>query len=224
MNAQVIGILPEKACIIWLHGLGADAADMAGLAAQMRIPTTRFKHVFLEAPFRAITINNGMRMRAWYDIVGDKLTAREDEQGIHDAEQQILTAVDEQIAAGFSTQQIFIAGFSQGGAMALYTALNQPKPLAGVVILSAYLPLARETRGLMPKDVPLFIACGRSDPLVLPQWTQETQHWLKNHGYHKIAWYDYPMQHTICHQEIVDLSCWFIEQLQTFKIPRGLQQ
>ena len=217
MNVQSIGIPLEKACIIWLHGLGADASDMAGLAAQMRIPAASCKHVFLDAPFRAITINNGMRMRAWYDIVGDKLTDREDEQGISEAQQQILTAVDEQIVAGFDSKQIFLAGFSQGGAMALYTALHQPKPLAGVVMLSAYLPLARQASALMPKDTPLFMACGRFDPLVLPKWTQETLNWIKNHGYHKVSWYEYSMQHTICHEEIADLSCWFIEQLEGIK-------
>lgn len=217
MNVQAIGIPSEKACIIWLHGLGADSSDMAGLAAQLRIPAASFKHIFLDAPFRAITINNGMRMRAWYDIVGDKLTDREDEQGIHEAEQQILTAVNEQIVAGFTSQQIFLAGFSQGGAMALYTALNYSKPIAGVVVLSGYLPLAREARALMPKDTPLFMACGRFDPLVLPQWTQETQNWVINHGYNKVDWYEYSMQHTICHEEIADLSCWFLAQLEGIK-------
>lgn len=217
MNVQSIGIPPQKACIIWLHGLGADASDMAGLVSQLRIPAASFKHVFLDAPFRAVTINNGIRMRAWYDIVGDKLTDREDEQGIGEAQQQILTAVDEQIAAGFSAQQIFLAGFSQGGAMALYTALNQSKPLAGVVVLSGYLPLVKEVRASMPKDTPLFMACGRFDPIVLPQWTQATLNWVKNQGYHTIAWYEYSMQHTICHEEIADLSCWLLLQMEGIK-------
>jgi phospholipase/carboxylesterase len=214
LNVQSTPIPPQKACIIWLHGLGADGSDMAGLAAQMRIPATNFKHVFLDAPFRSITINNGMRMRAWYDIVGDKLTDRQDEQGIGEAQQQILTAIDEQIVAGFTTQQIFLAGFSQGGAMALYTALNQSKPLAGVVMLSGYLPLAKNVSELLPKTTPLFMACGRFDPIVLPQWTKETLTWVKGHGYQKIDWYEYSMQHTICHEEIVDLSCWLTLQME----------
>ena len=217
MNVQRIEIPPQKGCIIWLHGLGADSSDMVGLAAQLRIPAANFKHVFLDAPFRAITINNGMRMRAWYDIVGDKLTDREDERGIHEAQQQILTAVDEQLAAGFTAKQIFIAGFSQGGAMALYTALHQVKPLAGVVVLSAYLPLSRQACALLPKETPLFIACGRFDPLVLPEWTKATRDWVSNHGYHQIGWYEYSMQHTICHEEIADLSCWLIERAEGIK-------
>lgn len=217
MNSQNVNAPQEKACIIWLHGLGADSSDMVGLAEQLRVPAASFKHVFLDAPFRAITINHGMRMRAWYDIVGDKLNDREDEQGILEAQQQIMTAVDEQVVAGFSVQQIFLAGFSQGGAMALYTALHQSRRLAGVVVLSAYLPLARQARALMPKETPIFMAAGRFDPLVLPQWTQETSNWLKNHGHKQISWHEYAMQHTICHEEIVDLSCWLVEQMEGIK-------
>jgi phospholipase/carboxylesterase len=205
---------PEKACIIWLHGLGADSSDMVGLAGQLRVPAGSCKSVFLDAPIRPVSINNGMRMRAWYDIVGSELTDREDEPGICQSQQQIMTAVDEQIAAGFTAQQIFLAGFSQGGAMALYSALQQKNALGGVIVLSAYLPLARQACALLAKKTPLFLACGRFDPIVLPGWTQETLKWLEAHGYTNVAWHEYAMQHAICHEEMADLSCWLHAQIE----------
>ena len=218
MNVQANQSTPqEKACIIWMHGLGADSSDMSGLASQLRVPGSYCKHVFLDAPLRAVTINNGMRMCAWYDIVGFQLTDREDEQGIHESQQQIVTAIEEQLVAGFSSQQIFLAGFSQGGAMALYTALHQSKGLAGVVVLSAYLPLALKVRALLGKETPFFVACGKFDPVVSPLWSKGAVSWLKEHGYQNIAWHEYAMQHSICHEEIADLSTWLLTQIEGIK-------
>lgn len=197
-----------QACIIWMHGLGADASDMAGLAEQLMLDGLAVRHVFMDAPIRPVTLNNGMAMPAWYDITGVQLTDREDREGIV-ASQALITEVIETLCGeGFSSKQIFLAGFSQGGAMALYTGLHYAKPLAGIISLSAYLPLATELKARQARDIPVFIGAGRFDPLVLPQWTQQTVEGLKAAGYNKLSCHDYPMEHAVCIDEIKDLSQW----------------
>lgn len=214
MNVQNEKRIEARACIIWLHGLGANSSDMVSLAEQLCVPVGTFKHVFLDAPMRKITINQGMLMPAWYDIVGGNLTDREDETGIVESQRQILAAVDDLLAQGFLSQQIFLAGFSQGGAMALYTALHQSSRLGGIVVLSAYLPLAHQALALLPKEVPLFLACGRFDPIVLPAWSKATVNWLVQHEYQCIAAHEYAMSHSVCHEEIGDLSSWLFKQIE----------
>ena len=197
-----------KACVIWMHGLGADGKDMEGVAHQLPF-VVPVRHVFIDAPVRAITLNNGMSMRAWYDIRGMKLTDREDKEGICQSEQLINDVILQQIADGFEPSAIFLAGFSQGGAMALFTALRQTIPLAGVISLSAYLPLALEcNKPSLIKTTPIFIAAGRFDPIVLPDWTKQSLMWLRDHDFQDIAWHDYPMEHSICFEEIRDLAGW----------------
>ncbi len=145
MNTVVIEpVQKAQACMIWMHGLGAGADDMAGLAKQLPLKHMPVRHVALNAPVRPVTLNQGMSMPAWYDITGFSLTDREDKAGILASEQIILDVIKAQIADGFSPSTIFLAGFSQGGAMALFTALRTEVALGGVIALSAYLPLASE--------------------------------------------------------------------------------
>lgn len=203
-----------QACVIWMHGLGADASDMSGLAGQLMLNDVAIRHVFLDAPIRPVTLNSGMQMRAWYDIIGLQLTDREDREGIIKSQTHILKIVDSQVAQGFSSNQIFLAGFSQGGAMALYTALQMFTPLAGVISLSAYLPLAAECKLELPKNTPMFLAYGRYDPLVLPVWSKQTVDWLVTSGYCNLTAHDYPMEHAICAEEIKDLSSWLVTQVK----------
>lgn len=203
-----------QACIIWMHGLGADASDMAGLAEQLVIEDVAFRHVFIDAPVRNVTLNNNMAMRAWYDITGLELTDREDKEGVLASMEIIHKVINTQIKAGFSAKQIFLAGFSQGGAMALYTALNNSLPLAGVITLSAYLPLAAESKADLPRATPMFIASGLYDPIVLPAWTHLSTQWLASAGYEQITFSSYPMEHSICAAEINDLSRWLITQVK----------
>lgn len=203
-----------QACVIWMHGLGADASDMTGLAQQLPLDDLPLRHVFMDAPVRPVTLNNGMAMRAWYDILGMKLTDREDKEGILASEGLIRQVVDEQIKAGFSSKQIFLAGFSQGGAMALYTALHMSEPLGGVIALSGYLPLASQCKSELPKNTPIFIAGGQYDPIVLPLWVKQTAEWLAGVGYTELTEHYYLMEHSICMEEIKDLSSWLRAQVK----------
>lgn len=205
---------PAQACVIWMHGLGADASDMMGLSDQLLINDIPIRHVFLDAPMRPVTLNGGMMMPAWYDIVGMELNDREDKPGIEDSERNINQVIESQLTDGFTAEQIFLAGFSQGGAMALHTALNTSIPLAGVIALSAYIPLASDTKPKLEKSTPFFMAGGQFDPLVIPKWTQQSKEWLIANGYEHIAFHQYPMEHSVCLEEIRDLSMWLKMQVK----------
>lgn len=196
-----------EACVIWMHGLGADANDMRGLANELNL-STPVRHVFLDAPVRPVTLNNRMPMRAWYDITGMKLTDREDRAGIFESEAAIRDVLLKQQADGFSLDKIFLAGFSQGGAMALFTGLSTHDSLAGVIVLSGYLPLASEVKTNLQKDTPMFIASGDYDPLVLSSWTGQCVEHLRDKGYTHVTWHRYPMEHSICAEEVRDLELW----------------
>lgn len=199
---------PAKACVIWMHGLGADATDMAGLADYPLLANLPIRHVFIDAPVRPVTLNGGMSMRAWYDIIDMTLTGREDKPGVTQSYQHILAVIDAQITAGFHSEQIILAGFSQGGAMALYTALHCELPLAGVIALSSYLPLASDCQPVLAKTTPIFLALGQYDPMVLPEWTRKSEHYLRDSGYNQLTFRQYPMEHSICLDEIEDIAAW----------------
>ena len=215
---------PARACVIWMHGLGADANDMVGVATQLPM-TVPVRHVFIDAPVRPVTLNNHMPMRAWYDIVGMKLTDREDHDGLKRSEGMIHQVIEQQLAAGFHSDQIFLAGFSQGGAMALFTGLRSAIPLAGIVTLSGYLPLATECDPvLVNSSTPVFIAGGRFDPIVLPAWTKQSFDWLQARGFQHLAWHDYSMEHSICVEEIRDLAKWFTARISSNSACNGVKQ
>lgn len=201
-----------KACIIWMHGLGASSSDMASLAQEPSLAALAIKHVFLDAPIRPVTINAGMKMPAWYDITGTSITDREDREGISASRAIIMDAVAKQQKEGFEANAIFLAGFSQGGAMALYTALHSELPFAGVIALSAYLPLASELDPKLPKTTPIFMASGLYDHMVLPAWTKQAANLLSMYKYITVD--EYPMEHTICLEEIQDLAAWLNRVLQ----------
>ena len=203
-----------QACVIWMHGLGADASDMAGLADQLPVNGIPVRHIFLDAPVRPVTINGGMAMRAWYDIVGMQLTDREDQQGITQSAAFIGQVFEDQVNSGMAADKIFLAGFSQGGAMALYTALNMKNSVAGVIALSAYLPLASQCKADLAKTTPIFVASGQFDPIVLPVWTKQSTEWLAKSGYKDISSHSYPMEHSICVEEISDLSQWISKKIK----------
>ncbi len=196
-----------KGCVIWMHGLGADAEDMMGAADALPL-TAPVRHVFLDAPVRPVTLNNQMPMRAWYDILGMKLTDREDSQGIVASEAAIRDVLEKQVADGFALDTIFLAGFSQGGAMALYTGLHTANTLGGIIVLSGYLPLASKVRCDLHHDTPIFIASGDHDPLVLPSWTGQTVEYLREKGYSKVVRHRYSMEHSICLEELRDMGHW----------------
>ena len=198
---------PIKACIIWMHGLGASGMDMHGLASQWPgMPQVR--HIFLDAPIRPVTINGSMPMRAWYDIVGVKLNDREDKTGISSSASIITEACNQQINSGLDPQSIYLAGFSQGAAMALYTGLHMPR-LGGIIALSGYLPLVHELKPSLDNKTPIWMAAGSFDQIVLPLWTQISVEHLKRLNYENVMLKNYSMGHEVCLPEIYDLVGWF---------------
>lgn len=203
-----------QACVIWLHGLGSNARDMSGVAEQLPA-SLPLRHVFLDAPVRSVTLNNNMSMQAWYDIVGVKLTDREDREGIAESEALIRKVIDNQLRDGFKHEQIYLAGFSQGSAMALITGLRTSAPLGGIMALSGYLPLASECQPALNFNTPILIAAGLFDPVVWPAWTKASFDWLQSHGFTQLTWHDYPMDHSICSEEINDLARWLTLQISS---------
>lgn len=197
---------PAKASVIWLHGLGASAEDLMGLTHHPELAKLPLRHVFVNAPIRPVTINGGASMRAWYDIEGFTLAHREDRDGILASEAAINEIIQAEAALGFKSQEIFLAGFSQGGAMALFTALQTKRDLGGVIALSAYLPLQESCQDLLSKETPIFLGFGQFDSVVLPSWSMLTQSWLLSRGFTKVSLRSYPMEHAICPEEISDLT------------------
>lgn len=195
--------------IIWLHGLGADGNDFAPLVPQLRLPGEHgIRFVFPHAPIRPVTINNGMPMRAWYDILATDLVRREDAPGIQASHKRVQALVDNENARGIPTENIVLAGFSQGCAMALYTGLRLDRQLAGIMGLSGYLPLADQLeaqRHAANHDTPIFLAHGTLDPVVALARAQATHQQLQQLGYN-VSWHTYPMPHAVCPQEIVDIA------------------
>ncbi len=201
-------VIPATHCMIWMHGLGASNQDMAGLVEALNLSELPLRHVCLQAPDLAVTINAGMRMPAWYDIVGSELTDREDKAGITQSASLISNAIAEQETLGIPTSKIFLAGFSQGGAMALYSALHCSQYLAGIVALSSYLPLANECMAKQRKSLPMFIAYGLMDPVVKPEWSKMSHNILIEKGFTRMSLKDYPMMHEISAAEVNDLRQW----------------
>ena len=199
------GAKPEAA-VIWLHGLGADGHDFEPIVPELRLKKA-LRFVFPHAPIRPVTINQGMRMRAWYDIL-QLGGGPEDEPGLR-ASQKITEELIR--AQGLPASKIVLAGFSQGGAIVLQTALRYPERLAGVVALSTYLPLAAAVaaeRSDANRDLPMFMAHGQYDDLIPMSRARASREHLEKLGY-KIEWHDYPMPHSVCAPEIADISAFF---------------
>lgn len=197
--------------ILWLHGLGADGHDFEPIVPQLvrrDWPAVRFR--FPHAPVRAVTINGGMRMRAWYDILGVEIENRQDEAGIRDSITRVEELVAHEEKRGIPSEHIVIAGFSQGGAIALAAGLRHPRRLGGIVALSTYLPLADRTDAeLHPanRDTPVFMAHGSEDPVIPQSLGAMSRDWLSVRGY-AVAWHSYAMPHSVCPQEIADIGAW----------------
>lgn len=195
--------------IIWLHGLGADGNDFVSLVPELNLhnaPPIRF--VFPHAPVQPVTINNGMAMRAWYDIFLPDLVRREDEAGLRSSQSAIEALIKRENDRGIPSENIVLAGFSQGCAMALLTGLRLNQKLAGLVGLSGYLPLAGHTAGerhAANQDTPIFLAHGTMDPVVVLPRAEETRQKLTELGY-QVSWKTYPMQHSLCLEEVNDIS------------------
>lgn len=193
--------------VIWLHGLGADGHDFEPLVPALGITSpTRF--IFPHAPVRPVTINGGMAMRAWYDILTPAMVHQEDEAGILTSEQMIIDLIKRENARGIASDNIVLAGFSQGCAMTLHIGLRYPKKLAGLIGLSGYLPLADRAAPhwqAVNQQTPIFLAHGTQDPVVVLERGQSTERLLVSHGY-EVQWHTYPMPHSVCPQEVSDIA------------------
>lgn len=202
--------------VLWLHGLGADGNDFAPLVPQLvrpEWPALRF--VFPHAPLRPITINAGMRMRGWYDIAGFDLAQKQDEAGIRASMEQVEALIGREAERGVAAEHVILAGFSQGGAVALACGIRHGQRLGGIVALSTYLPIAEivaAERHAANARTPIFMAHGTFDPVVpLVRGDVSRQH-LLDFG-HPLSWHSYPMAHQLCPQEISDLAEWLSVQL-----------
>ncbi len=204
-----LGTQTPKAVIICFHGLGASARKLADAMMQLTAhPHLRF--VFPDAPIRPVTVNQGLPMRAWYDIRGFGFDASEDDIGLRSTHSLLEPLVQDQINRGITAQQIFLAGFSQGGALALYSGLRFAQRLAGIIALSGYLPrpmlLAREANSTN-RQTPIFMAHGLHDTVLLPALARYSYECLQALHY-PVEFYTYPMDHCVCNQEVDDLITW----------------
>jgi phospholipase/carboxylesterase len=203
------------ASVVWLHGLGADGHDFEPLVPELGLSgDAGIRFVFPHAPMRPVTINGGMRMRAWYDIRTFDREGPQDEAGIRESAQLLERLIERERQRGSDYSRIVVAGFSQGGAIALHTALRFRKRLAGLIALSTWLPLAQAFReevaaapGAVSRDLPIFMAHGSYDPVLPPELGKISKEALEHAGF-TVEWHEYPMAHAVCPEEIGALRQW----------------
>ena len=199
------------AAVIWLHGLGADGSDFVPVVSELKLPgSLNIRFIFPHAPVRPITINQGYRMRGWYDITSLDTTNRDDEAGIVESSAILTRLCDEQLALGIAAERIIVAGFSQGGAIALYAGLRYGHTLGGIMALSTYLPMQQSLQqeaAAANRDTPIFMAHGLHDDVVATQFGLQTRSLLQQLGY-RVQWHDYAMGHSVCMEEIRDIGEW----------------
>ena len=208
---------PASASVIWMHGLGADARNFYDIPAQLALPADfNIRYVFPNAPLIPVTINMGMVMRAWYDITG--LDARShDEKRIRESTDGINELIEREILRGVPANRIVLAGFSQGGAMALFSGVRFRETLAGVMCLSGYLLLPDALKDEVMetgRSVSVFQAHGTSDGVVPLELGRDGRDGLRDVGFH-VDWHEYPMAHQVCDQELRDISDWLVQVLRT---------
>lgn len=207
---------PPDAAVIWLHGLGADGFDFVPIVNELNLPPSlAVRFIFPHARHRPVTINNGFVMRAWYDILGLGPGRPEDEVGIRESETVVRRYIEEQISFGIAAERIVLAGFSQGGAIALQTGLRYPRKLAGILALSTYLPLRDSVAAEISaanRNVPILMCHGVYDPMLPVQLGELSRDALTALGYN-VEWRTYPMEHQVCAAEIADISRWLQARL-----------
>lgn len=216
-SIEVVTAADPRYAVIWLHGLGADGSDFEPVVPELglaRAPGIRF--VFPHAPYQAVTCNGGYVMRAWYDIVSLEPHSREvDAAGVLHSRAAVRTLIARENRRGIPCERIFLAGFSQGGAIAYTTALTHPERLAGLIALSTYLPtpqIVRDEATEANRDIPIFAAHGTFDDVVSPQLGMAARDFLLKGGY-RPEWHEYPMPHSVCLDEIADIGAWLRERI-----------
>jgi len=196
--------------VIWMHGLGADGHDFVDIVPALGLRDTPVRFVFPHAPMRKVTINQGMVMRAWYDVRGDGGVRREDGPGVREAQGWIEALIAREQSRGVAAERVVLAGFSQGGAMALHTGLRHPERLAGIMALSCFLPLADHVAAeasAANRATPIFFAHGIDDPMIPLARAQQARDTLTALGY-RVEWHEYPMPHSVTDAEVLDIAAW----------------
>lgn len=213
-NIQCTEIEPPTTAnrsVICLHGLGADGNDFVPIVNQLQLPTNHgIRFVFPHAPSMPVTINNGYVMRAWYDIITPSLDKQLDEKGIANSVAIVSNIIAREEARGISASNIVVAGFSQGGVMSLCTGLQYPRPIAGIVALSAYLPYPQAALHRLiayQPNLPIFLGHGQYDPIVPYDLGHNAFIALKNCNF-AVSWHSYAIPHSICPEEVSDISLW----------------
>ncbi|MGC2518703.1 MAG: dienelactone hydrolase family protein [Burkholderiales bacterium] len=200
--------------IIWMHGLGADGNDFVPLVPELDLPEAPIRFVFPHAPMQPVTINSGMVMRAWYDI-SDASIRREDERGVRASQALVEALIEREKERGTKPGRLVLAGFSQGGAIALQTGLRQPQRLAGIMALSTYVPIAGKLAAeanAANRDTPIFMAHGTQDPIIPLPFAAQSRDLLQSLG-HVVEWHQYGMPHSVCAEEVRDIGAWLARVL-----------
>lgn len=214
-SVQIESAPAPDAAVIWLHGLGADGHDFEPIVPELRLPPQlRVRFVFPHAPVRPVTINMGMPMRAWYDILQTG-GGQEDEAGIRASQALVQALIEREKGRGIDPRRIVLAGFSQGGAIMLQTGLRYAERLAGILALSTYLPLAGKLaaeRSAANRGLPVFMAHGTHDPMIGIPRARESRAALETLGY-QVQWKEYAMAHAVCGEEIADIAAWLLKLL-----------
>lgn len=199
-----------QASVIWLHGLGADGHDFEPIVPELDIPDVSIRFVFPHAPIRPVTLNAGFQMRAWYDIVGIDRSSPQDLEGIRQSQAEVASLIKRENSRGVETSSIILAGFSQGGAVALYSGLRYPESLAGMLGLSTYLPHSADTaseRVDANQATPIFMAHGTMDDVVTLNLGEDSRKLLDELGYN-VEWHTYPVAHSVAMEEIAAIRDW----------------
>ena len=209
------GAHPDAA-VIWLHGLGADGNDFVPVVNEMRLPPSlAIRFVFPHAPIRPVTLNNGFRMRAWYDLAAGDVTHRADVAGVRASQAQIEALIAREKTRGITARRIVVAGFSQGGVIALHAGVRHAERLAGIVALSTYVVLPEKLAAEgspANRDIPIFMAHGTYDPMIRLEWGEASRRALAAAGY-TVEWHTYPMQHSVVMEEIDAIKAFLVKVL-----------
>jgi phospholipase/carboxylesterase len=212
---QVLEVNTEispRASVIWMHGLGADGYDFIDIPAQLDLPKELgVRFVFPHAPIRPVQYAGGEKMRAWFDVVSIDRKSKEDEQGIRKSEEMIKQLISKELALGIPSEKIILAGFSQGGAIALHCGLRYPEKLAGILVLSSWLLLSKTVkaeRNIANQQTPILMMHGTDDPLIPISWAVNSCNYLKEIDCHATM-SSYSMQHTVCSEEVAAIGVWF---------------
>ena len=207
--------------VIWLHGLGADGNDFLPIISELNLnDDVGVRFIFPHAPYRPITVNGGMTMRGWYDITSLDRNGNQDEDGILQSVGDLRKLIDRELDRGIPQNKIIIAGFSQGGAIAIYTALTLASELGGLIALSTYMPLekkftdlAKNSNKLQSSKLPIFFAHGSYDPVIPLSYGEKTKSFIEQFGY-TVDWNEYPIEHSVSQREIKDIGQWISRVLE----------